>query len=63
MIEFIKLDGDEMGDMHFYVENDKEITKYLNIINQSGNNTQQQEFNNNNFNSGNYNDINFPHDS
>ena len=52
-----------MGDMHFYVENDKEITKYLNIINQSGNNTQQQEFNNNNFNSGNYNDINFPHDS
>ena len=63
MIEFIQLDGDEMGDMHFYVENDKEITKYLNIINQSGNNTQQQEFKNNNFNSGNYNDINFPHDS
>ena len=43
------------------VENGKEINKYLDIINSSGNNSQQQGINNNNFNP--YNNIQFPSDS
>ena len=59
-------EGDgEIGNTKEYqslLENNKEISKYLDIINSSGNNSQQQGINNNN-NVNPYNDITFPSDS
>ena len=57
-------EGGEIGNSKEYqslVENEKEINKYLDIINSSGNNSQPQGINNNNLNP--YNDIKFPSDS
>ena len=57
-------EGGEIGNSKEYkslIENEKEINKYLDIINSSGNNSQPQGINNNNLNP--YNDIKFPSDS
>ena len=57
-------EGEEIENSKEYqslVENAKEINKYLDIINSSGNNSQPQGINNNNLNP--YNDIKFPSDS